>query len=254
MWGASGGSTRYAAGGKGAFVSGVLNILKKKVFYVYIGGQGQNGAYVKAITKESCNGGASGGSPIDAKFVSGGSGGGSTDIRINESIDSRILVAAGGGGACHIYNGGNAGALESNDVKGYSLFSKGASQTNGYSKLYGQPGRAGTYRDFGSEGNGGGGAGYYGGFSSQNSGAKTNTPGAGGSSFISGFHNDRVSGFYFFQPLMKKGGEIMKNASETTQYNVGHVGDGFAIITKIGELITDNKSIISINFIRGFYI
>ena len=255
LWGASGGSTRYASGGKGAFVSGILNVRNKIKIYVYIGGQGADGSYSIERTRASCNGGASGGNAISTKYLSGASGGGSTDIRINESIESRILVAAGGGGACHGYKGGNAGELSSDDAKGYyPSFSKGANQTNGFLKLEGEPGRSGTHSSNGAEGNGGGGGGYFGGFSKQESGNFTNAPGAGGSSFISGYHNIPITDFYVWKPVMIGGGRSMKKADDTTSYEVGHTGNGFATITKIGDFVTINSSIINIHLFMLFMI
>ena len=119
LWGAQGGDSRYQniyeirkdSGGKGAFVSGVITIKQTTRMFLHVGGKGEdqidlnmsnpgNGGY---------NGGGNGGK--DTKDDHGGEssagGGGASDIRllpnsINEieSLKSRIIVAAGGGGAC----------------------------------------------------------------------------------------------------------------------------------------------------------
>lgn len=255
LWGASGGSTPDASGGKGAYVSGILSLRSKKVFYVFVGGQGQNGVKIASRTNASCNGGGSGGNPYSSSFYGGGSGGGSTDIRINRPIDSRIIVAAGGGGAGYRYKGGNAGELESDDAAGYPpIFSKGANQTNGYSKIEGEQGRSGENSGWGAEGNGGGGGGYYCGFSSQASGVNTNAPGAGGSSFISGYHNKLFPGFHFLKPMMIGGGKTMKDADNLASYKEGHTGNGLALITKIRDIKTINQNIINVHFFMFFII
>ena len=81
LWGAQA-ITDSCYGGKGAYVSGILNLKKSTNFYLFIGSSdGYNG----------------GGIPINTYR-----GGGSTDIRLINSTDfyglaSRIIVAAGGG-------------------------------------------------------------------------------------------------------------------------------------------------------------
>ena len=95
LWGAQGGG----AGGKGGYTTGEISIDANQKFYLFIGGT--NGY----------NGGAAGGVyPYD------NAGGGATDVRLLNDIsnlNSRIMVAGGGGGS--IINGtykaagGNAG-------------------------------------------------------------------------------------------------------------------------------------------------
>jgi hypothetical protein len=240
LWGASGGKTDSEGGyGYGAYVSAVLKLRTRTNFYIYIGGRGGDGNKTSISPDTSCNGGGAGGRSFNVtQYVNGAAGGGATDVRLNNNLSSRILVAAGGGGAGHRYEGGDAGALESSDAIGHRECSKGANQTYGYSKGVGQNGRdAGGYYGNGAEGNGGGGGGYYGGFSYQLQGQGTDAPGAGGSSFISGYHdNNYVSGFSFINPVMIGGGNMMKAASINISYEIGHIGDGFAIITNIGNL------------------
>ena len=50
----------------------------------------------------------------------GASGGGATDIRVDLNLNSRIMVAGGGGGVGFKYNGGNAGGLEGEEGLGYN--------------------------------------------------------------------------------------------------------------------------------------
>ena len=226
LWGASGGATSVK-GGNGAFVSAVLKLKNKQTFQVHVGGKGEDGSKNFSRTNSSCNGGASGGKPSDSIYYSGGAGGGATDVRLNDSIDSRILVASGGGGAGHAAQGGDGGALESSPVRN----SKGATQTDGFSKGAGQPGRDATPASGGSEGNGGGGGGYFGGFSCQETGVNTAAGGTGGSSFISGYKkNNYVSHYSFTNPIMLSG-------SQTVKYKE----NGYAIITRLENIFITCK-------------
>ena len=151
----------------------------------------------------SFNGGA-----IGTSYAS--SGGGATDIRLVsgnwndfDSLKSRIMVAAGGGGATTWSRGsygGAAGGLFAYDVPyyatgswGYTL-NTGATQTSGgVGFVSSNAGRHGQSGKFGIGGNGntssgyggGGGGGYYGGAGGGDGGPMT-CSGSGGSSYISG--------------------------------------------------------------------
>ena len=88
-YGAQGGNTSGAAGGKGSYATGRILLSKNQAISLYVGGQnGYNG----------------GGAGNTYQAV----GGGATDIRlINgnwdnlEGLKSRIMVAGGGGGVAH---------------------------------------------------------------------------------------------------------------------------------------------------------
>jgi hypothetical protein len=80
------------AGGRGAVVSGAVNV-KPGTLYVDVGGPGKQEA-------GGFNGGANGGNAFEGI---GGGGGGASDVRTvsgtgEASLKSRLLVAAGGGG------------------------------------------------------------------------------------------------------------------------------------------------------------
>ena len=108
LWGASGGSTtsetgKEQAGGKGAYTSGVTYFDKGTLLYFYIGG-----------TTTTATGGTNGGGNGGTKTGKGG--GGSTDVRTKsgnwdlvESLQSRIMIAAGGGGADGLGDGSPGG-------------------------------------------------------------------------------------------------------------------------------------------------
>jgi len=105
VWGAQGGGDNNDIGGLGAYTKGDIELVKNTNLYIQVG---QAGTYDWTNCNDSTyNGGSSGG--CMTSFV-GGSGGGSTDIRLSsgnwndfDSLKSRIMVAAGGAGAIY-YN------------------------------------------------------------------------------------------------------------------------------------------------------
>ena len=225
LWGAQGGTARgdysgtdlIARGGYGSYTEGVISLKSKKNLYVYVGGSGS--ATQKGVI-EDINGGYNGGGSTTGQACctyggrSYGTGGGATDVRLVDgtwndfnSLKSRIMVAAGGGGGYAGPNdvnaanlGGNAGGLtgydgtqSGNDIDHYYCFGQGAKQTEGgritsncrsassasHNLLTGSFGQGG--QDKVSTAAGGGG--YYGGSRSNHIASA-----GGGSSFISG-HN-----------------------------------------------------------------
>ena len=207
-FGASGGDTSEGKGGYGAYVGGILKLLRKKTLYLYIGAEGH-----LDLGKPSYNGGGRGHLEMNEKYK-GASGGGATDIRLinNSNIEgliSRIIVAGGGGGGISYGEGsygGDAGTFEG-DPGIISVFSDdyivttplGGNQTSGGSAGHcltyeydSKDGYEGTDGSFGFGGNGpnknygaGGGGGYFGGGGGSYTNGKV-TSGAGGSSYISG--------------------------------------------------------------------
>lgn len=195
VWGAQGGSVgTYAQGGKGGYTVGQINLSKKDVLNVYVGGQGK---YEKnASIAGGFNGGGASGYGSD---TSGGSGGGASDVRQNgTSLNNRIIIAGGGGGAgskndsSDLATGGAGGGI-SGLLGAYSTESynggAGTDSSGGAAATYttnvtvlptagslGQGGNGGSYSD--TYGGGGGGAGYYGG----GGGVRYGT-GAGGSGY-----------------------------------------------------------------------
>ena len=115
LWGASGANSsrgnQPAYGGKGGYTKGRIILRKQTKLYLYIGGIGSY------QPPEQGKGGWNGGGTSTPSWAGGG---GATDIRSidgdfdnEESLDSRILVAGGGGGAykgtsCYSV-GGNGG-------------------------------------------------------------------------------------------------------------------------------------------------
>ncbi len=224
-WGAQGGNgykddtTKYT-GGKGAYTSGIIKLLKGETLYVCVGGAGSYGYGTNVKADGGFNGG---GASYTASSAYGGTGGGATDIRLvngtswddEEGLNSRIMVAAGGGGGYNYSSsyygiGGDGGGLIGGSGYGYyngtTYTSYGGTQiaTNfGYGASYSQAGIPGA------------GSGYYGGNTTKYYSA------SGGSSFISGYAgvnaitsstdrthtNDTVhySNKYFINGTMEKG-------------------------------------------------
>ena len=232
LWGASGGDSLNVEGGHGAYVHGVIHLFSLRSFLIYVGGHGENSS--RNLAKGGFNGGGNGGIS-EAGYANGAAGGGSTDVRFTASIESRIIVAAGGGGSGGTsgmtaipgdWHGGYGGDENGGMAGGYQAtlnFRKlAANQTYGYALLQGQDGRNATkYESGGAEGNGGGGGGYWGGTSYPNEGPSSRTGGGGGSSFI-----DQQ---LFTRRVMINGGTQMFSPNGTEE--IGHSGDGYCRIS-----------------------
>ena len=233
LWGAQGAIVPFddvdrSSYSNGGYVKGNIEVSKNKNLYVYIGEEG------KLNLTATFNGGGRGGYGVIPGYGSNGnpgytnpagyysttanqgtSGGGATDIRLVksswnnfDSLKSRIIVAAGGGGdGGYNYSGQNSSSGGLNGYKGNyhsghgdtSSYGKGATQTSGGGagkNVYNGSGTtaAGTFGIGGNSynyssgrGSGGGGGGYYGGGAGGATGAGGSGHGAGGgSSFISG--------------------------------------------------------------------
>ena len=216
LWGASGSinpSNYHQSYTKapGAYTSGTINIDANQKLYIYIGEEGKEGPGVchsdhyKRYLSNTFNGGGA----LDS-FAEGGSGGSATDIRLvngnwnsSSSLNSRIMVAAGGAASGGWGIGGAGGGLigidgnitptATNTSQEYTIATGGTQFDGGKFTVYLQNSNAefttNTIGSFGIGGKGagkecsgaGGGSGYYGGAGARNMGGA-----GGGSSFISG--------------------------------------------------------------------
>ena len=256
LWGSEGGAYSGFEGGKGAYVSGTIDLTRNDRFYVLVGNK-------TAYTTGSCYSTNTNNTFNGSKFGGCGIGGGATDLRIlkgniwydTHALASRIIVAAGGGASINYYDsttgekgyGGAAGGLRGIDGLGTnpsvsSYFAgKGATQTK-YNFGYYSEAMTTT-----------GGGGYYAG-----QGGRGGNSG-GGSSFISGYKgciaitsesditpicveetdpedqdiscSYHYSGYRFTNGVMIPGNESMTDPDGTTV--TGHSGNGYARITLI---------------------
>jgi hypothetical protein len=254
LWGARSGNDYFGSGyRRGGYVSGILDLRKTTKFFIHFGGVGSNG--LNANVKGGNNGGGDGG-------YYGAGGGGATDVRLDSSLQSRIIVAAGAGGGERISDGHGGGVIgltgSSTNCGGYSL-AKGSQPGNqtsggasGYRASYGYAeagsfGRGGAgITPNGSDGGGGGGGGYFGG-----GGVPQVCAGSGGSSYVSGHpecmsvtgpdstttHSNPVhySGLRFTEPVITSGNREMPLPSFKQTSGVGNNGPGAIRITKFLE-------------------
>ena len=263
-WGAQGGGNTSYPGGKGSYTRGTLGITTGNVFYVVVG---QNGSAETYIFNNGFkrywfpNGAVSG-------YV--WSGGGSTDIRLNDannnwtdfvSRKSRIMVAASGGGSITYYN--PQAGVPGGSLVGFPGTSKG--ENDGVAATAGTQTKGGTtgtgshtigqneigfgyiVNDDGAT-MGGAGNGYYAG-GKGNHGGCTVGVGATGSCYISGYTGcnaitvscaenaiahtgspNHYSGYVFTNATMIAGNASMPSPSGGNE--TGHGGDGTCIITQ----------------------
>ena len=270
-------------GGKGAYTKGNLSLPSTTNLFVYVGQCGDNVTNQTATNTLEINDGIHtwlGSYPKTAIFNNGFAsyvvnekwicaGGGATDIRVTDgdwnnatSLQSRIMVAAGGAGTMFYNeddNGGDAGAYT-----GYSGAVSGNDGTAATGGTQSKGGKHGTglhshsdtdyglttdgYAAFGQTksykvcGSGGGGGWYCGGNGAHGQG--TTGSGGGGSSYISG-HSDCAAAntTYVFNNTEMVDGKGYKwtntstKVSTTTPAHIGftsqagHTGNGYARIT-----------------------
>ncbi len=210
---------------------------KNQVLYICVGGKGTEGDRDE-IGKGGYNGGGNGGTAVinekGQPLKRGDGGSGATHICLKNGVlkdlknayeNNQLLMVAGGqGGAQYpkgtgLFGGGTEGGRPTN-AAGKTF--DAANQSNGFAFGQGQTGRNGTKgTQNGGEGNGGGGGGLYGGYSPQEQGNKTNSPGGGGSGYVNAkllVNYETIAGNKSF--LSPSG------VSET-----GHAGNGAALIT-----------------------
>lgn len=209
---------------------------KNQVLYICVGGKGTLGDRAQ-IGIGGYNGGGNGGTAVindKGQPLKRGDGGcGATHICLENGVlkdlktayeNNRLLMVAGGQGGAQYptgsgpFGGGREGGRPTN--KAGKTFDA-ATQSKGFAFGLGQTGRNGTIKtQNGGEGNGGGGGGLYGGFSPEEQGSKTNSPGGGGSGYVN--------------PQLVNGETIAGNQSFLSPSGVsekGHAGNGAALIS-----------------------
>ena len=250
LWGAG----SYSSGG---YVSGALHFFDDStVFYLYLGGTATTNRSFCGLGGYNGGGtsGVVGGTPACRSY----GGNGATDIRLKETLESRILVAAGSGAAnAQSIGGFGGGFIGGNGSSNYNSakIGYGGSQTeggNGQEKGSFGVGASGT-PIYGTDLAGSGGGGWYGGGSGYHNDGSSS--GGGGSSFINGNVNcpNITSEIYKFQnSYTLSGNETMP--LPTNGGNGSYTGNGFARITCIDPVSTCKQifSILSIYHILSF--
>jgi hypothetical protein len=184
---ARGAAGQGTTGGRGAEVTALLDVSPGEVFYVEVGTTGScNGAGAPGYAASGDVPGGGGASDLRTESVDTG-GGSLCGEQTPASLGSRVLVAAGGGGASSqsVNAGGDAGQTGAGGANGGQPGSQTAGGTSGFG---GNPGGLG----FGAPatsccpffGGGGGGGGLYGGGSGGYSQAQEEAGGGGGGSSL----------------------------------------------------------------------
>jgi hypothetical protein len=242
VWGAEGGADN-AAGGKGGYAKGEINLTSGQTLYIFVGGKGSDSG--------GHNGGWNGGGYA---YGRGGGGGGMTFISTssaataapsNQAVnggswnDSGVIIVAGGGGGAGGSSGGyggyGGGTTGGTGGDGYGSPGTGGTQTSGGAggSNYGTSGGhgyGGSNTAGSSSGGGGGGGGWYGGGGGGNDYTRYNdnddSGGGGGSSYIGGVQNGQIIAGNASMPAPGGGTET------------GHSGNGYAKITGLFSALT----------------
>lgn len=257
VWGAQGGTNVYGTGGKGGYSVGEKIIMKGKILYVCIGGQGQANKSETSVSYS--NGGYNGGGGLYTLGY-GTTGGGASHISYStgelrnlvSQKENVLLVAGGGGGSSYFplsyyttdgiaikantyydggYGGGEAGGSSqgsSSNKAGILQYTGGNQSSAGNGPIYNGAAGPNTVGGFGYGGSGhgggacagGGGSGWYGGM-----GGYDNSAGSGGSGYVNTTELTEAS-------------TIAGNISFTSPSGgteIGHEGNGYAIITQFSN-------------------
>jgi len=241
-WGASANGGTTSRGGRGGYSVGTVNLIAGQSVYVYVGCFGRVGASNVMPTQWVFGGGAyafNGASSADS-----GGGGGATDFRLVNaawdnlaSLESRILVAGGGGGNYTTGSATNAGGQN-------GTMNGGQNGTwSCVAAARGSFGKGGGNETALTDDYGGGGGGWYGGCASGDS------TGGGGSSYAFTSTSDKTghganipnSSYYLTGTSFTAGNALMPDPIDPTGATTmtGRTGNGYARITPMFTLSGD---------------
>lgn len=253
-YGAQGGFSYYQNvfgnnGGKGAVVSGFINISgENQKFYANVGGMGKSRK--TGLMEGGYNGGGYSGwckkwkHHFHSKQYNNGpgSGGGATDVRYGSNdISNRIIVAAGGSGGSYNINGAPGG-----DLTGYNYYGPSQRTTQTLGGINGQGSDGNTAKSYPSSGGGGGYRGGAEGFPSESDpiGAVSDS----GSSYISGYPGCApYPNITFEYPQMSVGlnyndGRILIEAEYTCEWDCLKCYDNYKCLEcKNGYILYDER-------------
>ena len=267
VWGAQGGNngseitskfsyTNNYFGGYGGYAAGLIDINVGKMFYVNVGGQGENSSFKNRKSLGGYNGGGSGGIGTydywinyrkESNPIGSAGGGGATHIAAKsgllstlEGIQNNILIVAGGGGGATpapVTSGSGGGISGGNGYICNESYILGGTQLGGFSFGKGQDGHNSKQAtDSDAEGSGGGGAGFYGGLSYQGIETKSDAAGAGGSGYIgNSLLTEKTMYCYNCQESSEESTKTISTTctSATPKENCAKQGNGYAKITLI---------------------
>lgn len=243
-WGAQGGnrsqdsaSATVTGSGLGGYSIGTLTLTQLTTCYIYVGGQGGMSSSTGNVKVE---GGFNGGGFAfhESTNEPGNGGGGATDVRIaQDSLYSRVIVAAGGGGSGEDNETGGYGGGETGGAGSGNTSLTQASQTSGGTNSFGFGLGGNTYNG------GAGGGGWYGGASRYSVSSYSTGPdsegGGGGSGYVytSSTAKNYPSGcllnssYYLTDAQTIAGNNSF--VSPTGSSETGHSGNGYCRITVI---------------------
>ena len=260
-WGAQGGSHGNYKGGYGGYSTGIVYLNKDEKIYINVGG-----------TSITASGGYNGGGSgfIGSYFTNIG-GGGATHIATSSGVlstlennkDSILIVSGGGGSAYHYSNGGTFGTDggsgggiigSKGTVNFMGCFSGTDTVANGGTQSSGGTGNNNSTDSqgaFGQGGNGvavgpGGGGGYYGGGGTYNVGCSAEGA-AGGSGYIGNtLLTDKKMVMYstdnaYVSNEESTKTEITENVSDEAISEYAKKGNGYAVISFIGNNLSDTS-------------
>lgn len=228
-WGAQGGYRNASTyGGKGGYSVGTITLITTTTMYLYSGGAGNTGGV---------NGGFNGGGLRDGY----NGGGGASDIRITANdLQSRVIVAGGGGsdGAISktgMYGGGTSGGTA---TQSFGSGGGGGTQTAGGAggnNNSGSFGIGGKGINYASGYGGAGGGGWYGGGGAYPDGSGDDDRGGGGGSGFVWTGSNAPNGYRLgSQYYLNNASTVAGNTSfvsPTGSSETGHSGNGYIRIT-----------------------
>lgn len=252
VWGAQGGVFTSSIVNRGGYSVGTIELSKDTQMFVYVGGQPvASGTEAGDVNLGGFNGG---GSAIVSDYnviTYAQGGGGGTDIRIGtDSLYARVIVAGGGAGdsgtdsVAELYGGGKNGGGGNDGYFGGTQNGSGTASTS--STIKGGFGVGANAKPSATNYNyvaSGGGGGWYGGCSStiksdSNSNYCFRCGGGSGYVYTSDNASNYPSGCLLNSPYYLTDAETIGGNSEMTEpdgsYSTeGHVGSGYARITKL---------------------
>jgi hypothetical protein len=227
-YGAQGGSSGSAAGGKGAEVEGSFSLTAGEKLEIIVGGEGKAGA---GSGNTAGGGGGGGGTFILANtgpggtyvplLIAGGGGGASAPGFNGSQSEGQYTTYGSGAGGAGFISGGGAGINAAGTDDKYGGNAKGGSSVAGnFAGGAGGTGRSGTSYD-GSHG-GAGGFGGGGGGSAGGNGSSIYSAGGGGGGYTGGRGVNSGSGY---------GGYSLDTGTSITAVSGERTGNGSAKIT-----------------------